>query len=261
MKGIVLGMAMAALIAGPAAAKMVEEKVPYEVDGKKFQGVLVYNDAVKTKRPAILMSPDWSGMSAKNVKEAARLAGRSYVIFVADMFGTDYHPKNAKEMGAASGAIRKDLPAERARIAKALSLLIERGNKAGVIDANKVGAIGFCFGAAPVLDLARAGDASKVKAIVTFHGDLTTSDPGADKVTQKILVLHGANDPVVPQKARDAFEDEMKKAKVDYEMVVFSNTVHSFTDPTAKVPGVAMYNPKVARQSFSMMRSFLRANL
>lgn len=261
MKRLVLGMAMAALVAGPATAKMVEQKVPYEVDGKKLQGVLVYNDAVKTKRPAILMSPDWSGMSAKNVREARRLAGRSYVIFVADMFGTDYHPKSAKEMGAATGAIRKDLPMERARIAKALSLLLELGNKDGLIDPKKVGAMGFCFGAAPVLDLARAGGADNVKAIVTFHGDLTTSEPGASKVKSKILVLHGANDPVVPQKARDAFEDEMKAAKVDYEMVVFANTVHSFTDPTAKVPNVAMYNPKVARESYAMMRSFFRSNL
>ncbi len=259
MRGLVLGLAAAALIAGPAAAKMVEQKVPYEIDGKKFQGVLVYDDAVKAKRPAILMAPDWAGVQPKNVTQAKRVAGKSYVVFVADMFGADYHPKSAKEMGAASGAIKKDIPMMRARIEKGLSLLLEQGGKAGVIDPKKVAAIGFCFGGGNVLELARAG--ADVKAVVTFHGDLAAEHPDASKVKGKVLVLHGADDPVVPQKARNAFEDEMKAAKVDYEMVVFANTVHSFTDPTAKFAGTAMYNAKVATESYRLMRGFFRRSL
>ncbi len=259
MKRLVLGFAMAALVAGPAAAKMVEQKVPYEIDGKKFQGVLVYDDAVKKKRPAVLMAPDWAGVAPKNVTQAKRVAGKSYVVFVADMFGADYHPKSPKEMGAASGAIKKDVPMERARIEKGLALLLDLGNKQGLIEPGKVAAIGFCFGGGNVLELARAG--ADVKAVVTFHGDLTTEEPGASKVKSKILVLHGADDPVVPQKARNAFEDEMKAAKVDYQMVVFANTVHSFTDPTAKFKGTAMYNPAVAREAYAMMRGFFRRNL
>jgi dienelactone hydrolase len=259
MRGMVMGLAVAALVCAPASAKMVQQKVPYEIDGKKFQGMLVYDDSVKTKRPAILMAPDWSGVSGKSVQQAVHAAGKSYVIFVADMFGADYHPKSAKEMGAASGAIRKDIPMMRTRIEKGLDLLLDLGNKAGAIDANKVGAIGFCFGGGNVLELARTG--ANVKAVVTFHGDLAAEHPDASKVKSKILVLHGANDPVVPQKARNAFEDEMKAAKVSYEMVVFANTVHSFTDPTAKFKGTAEYNAPVARESYAMMRSFFRRNL
>jgi dienelactone hydrolase len=259
MRNLVLGVAVAALMAGPAAAKMVEQKVPYEIDGKKFQGVLVYNDAVKAKRPAILMAPDWAGVAPKNVKQAARLAGKSYVIFVVDMFGTDYHPKTPEEMGAASGAIGKDIPMMRTRIEKGLSMLLDAGGKAGVINPGKVGAIGFCFGGGNVLELARTG--ANVKAVVTFHGDLAAKQPDASKVKGKVLVLHGADDPFVPQKARNAFEDEMKAAKVDYEMVVFANTVHAFTDPTAKFAGQAMYNAKAARESYALMRSFFRRNL
>jgi dienelactone hydrolase len=256
MRGLVLGIAALALASGPVAAKMVEQKVAYEVDGKKFEGVLIYDDGVKAKRPAVLMAPDWMGVSAQSLTQAKLVAGKRYVIFVADMYGADIRPKNPQEAGPAAGAVRNNVSATRARINKALDAFLAEANKKGVIDATKTAAIGFCFGGGNVLELARGG--RDIDAVVTFHGELTTSavsTPGTIK--PRILVLHGADDPFVQKEARDKFEAEMKAAKADYNIVAFGGAVHSFTSPGANQPGRNMYNAKVAKLSYDMMRDFL----
>jgi len=255
MRSWVLGVAAAALLSAPAEAAMVEKKIGYEVDGKKYEGVLVYDDSVKGKRPAVLMSPDWLGVTQKSLDQAKVVAGKRYVVFVADMYGVGAAPKNPQEAGPASGQIRNNVALTRARIHKALDTFLAEGNKAGLIDQKKLAAIGFCFGGGNVLELAR--DGADLKAVVTFHGDLTTSAvDGPGKIKSRILVLHGADDPLVPKAARDKFEDEMKGAKADYQVVAFGNTVHSFTDPTAKFPPNAVYNEKSAKLAYQMMRDF-----
>jgi dienelactone hydrolase len=152
--------------------------------------------------------------------------------------------------------VRGNVALTRARASKALDSFLGEANKAKLVDAKKLAAIGFCFGGGNVLELARSG--ADIKAVVTFHGDLTTSAvEGPGKIKSRILVLHGADDPSQPKAARDKFEEEMKAAKADYQVVAFGGAVHSFTDPTAKVPGRNEYNAKVAKLSYAMMRDFL----
>jgi dienelactone hydrolase len=250
-----LGLAAAALLSAPAGAAMVEKKIGYEIEGKKYEGVLVYDDRIKGKRPAVLMSPDWFGVTKKSIDQAKVVAGKRYVVFVADMYGVGAAPRTPQEAGPASGQIRNNVALTRTRIHKALDTFLAEGNKAGLIDRKKLAAIGFCFGGGNVLELAR--DGTDLKAVVTFHGDLTTSTvEGPGKIKSRILVLHGADDPLVPKAARDKFEDEMKAAKADYQLVAFGNTVHSFTDPTAKFPPNAVYNEKSAKLAYAMMRDF-----
>lgn len=247
--------ALLAVVAGPAAAAMVAEKVPYTLDGKSFEGVLVYDDATKAARPAVVMAPNWMGVTSAAVDKAKMLAGGKYVLFVADMYGVDVRPKNGKEAGAASGAVHKDLAVEQARINKALDVLLAEGQKRGIVDADRVAAIGFCFGGSNVLEMARSG--RDIKGVVTFHGSIQSSHPDASKIKAKLLILHGADDPYVPQSAREAFEAEMKaNPKVDWELVAFSGTVHSFTDPSANAPGQAMYNPRSTERAYRMMYDF-----
>lgn len=255
MRSWALGVAAAALLSVPAGAAMVEKKIGYEVDGKQFEGVLVYDDSVKGKRPAVLMSPDWLGVTSKSLDQAKIVAGKRYVVFVADMYGVGAAPKNPQEAGPAATQIRNNVALTRSRMHKALDTLVAEGNKEKLIDPKKLAAIGFCFGGGNALELAR--DGTDLKAVVTFHGELTTSTvEGPGKVKSRILVLHGADDPIVPKAARDKFEDEMKAAKADYQVVAFGNTVHSFTDPTAKFPPAAVYNEKSAKLAYAMMRDF-----
>lgn len=248
---LALGTVLLASAAGVAQAKIVADKVDYTIDGAKFQGVLVYDDAVSGKRPAVVMAPDYMGVSPYAIDQAQALAGSKYVFFVADMYGAGIRPKNTTEAGAAARKVRADNTVGM-RINKALDVLLAEGEKRGIVDPTKTAAIGFCFGGGNVLDLARSG--RDIKAVVTFHGDLKTTHPeDAKNIKAHVLVLQGADDPVVPEAARNAFEKEMKDGHVkDWEMVVFANTVHSFTIVSANRPG-NMYNPVAAKRAYALM--------
>ena len=259
MRRLVFAFAVLTFVARGAAAEMVERKVGYDIDGKKFEGVLVYDDSVKAKRPAILMEPDWAGVGTKAMAQAREVAGKDYVVFIADVFGVGYAPQNTQEMQAASRAVHGDINLSRARGGKALDVMLAEGNKLGIIDPTKMAGIGFCFGGGILLDLAREG--RDFKALTVFHITYPqTVDPaGAAKVKGAVLVLHGADDPVTPRKAISALEDELDAAQVRWQAVLFSNTVHSFTDVTATDPAafkVQRYDAAVSKRAYAMMRDF-----
>jgi dienelactone hydrolase len=124
-------------------------------------------------------------------------------------------------------------------------------------DRKKIAAIGYCFGGMTVLELARSG--ADVTGVVSFHGALATPHPeDARNIKAKVLVLHGADDPNVPMAQVTAFQDEMRKAKVDWQMIFYGGAVHSFTNPDAgsdSSRGVA-YNEKADRRSWEHMMLF-----
>src|SRR5690348_9078055 len=163
-----------------AHAAMRSETVAYAVDGKAMQGVLVWDDAVKTPRPGLLMVPDWTGINATNIDFAKSIAGRDYVIFMGDMYGKDLRPKNNTEAQAAVKPLMANRPQLRKRVVAAFDELRKLAAKqAPPIDADKLAAIGFCFGGTSVLDLARSG--TNVAAVVSFHGGLATDDSALAK--------------------------------------------------------------------------------
>src|SRR5690348_7650 len=129
-----------------AHAAMRSETVAYAVDGKAMQGVLVWDDAVKTPRPGLLMIPDWTGINATNIDFAKQIAGHDYVIFMGDMYGKDLRPKNNKEAQAATRPLYADRPLLRKRVVVAFDELKALAAKhAAPIDASRFAAIGFCF--------------------------------------------------------------------------------------------------------------------
>jgi dienelactone hydrolase len=257
--GIAL-MGLATAMSGAASADMVDKKISYKISGKNYVGVLVYDDSVASKRPAVLMAPNWRGVTKGAVIKAKLLAGRKYVIFVADMYGAKIRPKNNKEASKAAGLLRKNIPLMRTRINKAMDVLLAQGTKLCLTNNAKTAAIGFCFGGGNVLELARSG--RDVQGIVSFHGDLKTATPeDAKNIKGKVLVLHGADDPFQPKANRDALEAEMRAAKVDWQLIAFGGAVHSFTDPDAKYKGKAEYNEKVAKRAYAIMYDFLAETL
>ena len=249
----VLGV-MVGLMALTATAKPVQKPVKYELDGTKFEGVLVYDDAVKGSRPGLVMVPNWLGINAPSLKHATEIAGKQYIVFVTDMYGESVRPKNQQEAGQAAGAVKGDRNLMRARVNKALEVLRTEGKAAGV-DTKKLGAIGFCFGGTSVLELARSG--TPIAGVVSFHGGLDAPMPATEgAVKAKVLALHGADDPYVPAAEVSGFEDEMRKAKVDWELVAYGGAVHSFSEREANAPGQAQYNEKAAKRSFLAMNNF-----
>lgn len=242
---------LCATLGGLAEAAVVAKPVPYEIDGEAFEGVLVYDDSVSTPRPGLLAVPNWMGVNEDTVKKAARAAGDKYVVFLADMYGKSIRPSNADEARAAATTVRSDRALMRKRAQVAVEVLKARSSEVA-LDVSKLGAIGFCFGGGTVLELARSG--ASLKGFVSFHGNLDTPNPAdAQNIKAPVLVLHGADDPAVPQAQVDGFIAEMKAAKTDWQLVSYGGAVHSFTNPKANVPGSNQYHPVVAARAFKAM--------
>ena len=256
MKHLLAAWILGAVFATPAPAAMVTKNIDYAVGGKPMQSVLVYDDAVKTPRAGLVMTPDWLGINENNLALAKQIAGKDYVVLVADVYSTAVRPKNPDEAGAATKemyAHRADL---RARIAAALEQLKAQAGKAP-LDGKHWGAFGFCFGGATTLDLARSG--ADVQGVVSFHGNLSTDDPAlAKNIKAKVLVLHGADDKFESPEQIAGFQQEMRDAKVDWQFVAFGGAVHCFAIPSAhgEVPGCE-YNERAARRGLALMHSFL----
>ena len=146
----------------------MEKKVPYQTNGRQFEGMIVYDESVKAKRPAIFMQPDWKGVCDDTIAQARIVAGRDYVVLMADMFGAGYgeKPKTQPELMASMRAVHEDLAFTIACGAKAYDTLLAEANKLGLIDAGKEAAIGYCAGGGFILEQARAG--ADFKAALCF---------------------------------------------------------------------------------------------
>ncbi|WP_068830720.1 dienelactone hydrolase family protein [Pseudomonas sp. BMS12] len=239
-------------LASLAEAGVVVKAVPYEIDGEAYEGLLIYDDKVSGPRPGLLMVPNWLGVNEASAKKAARAAGDQYVVFMADLYGKAIRPSNPDEAKVAANFLRSDRALMRLRTQAALAVLKRQPE----IDPEQLAAIGFCFGGGAILELAR--DGAPLKAFVSFHGNLDTPHPeDARQIKAPVLVLHGAEDPAVPQAQVDGFIAEMKAAKVDWQLVSYGGAVHSFTNPLANVPGRNEYHPVVAARAFKAMNDLL----
>lgn len=248
-------LALVAAFASPLQAAMVSRPIDYEVGGKKMRSVLVYDDAAKTPRPGLVMTPDWVGLTSDNLALAEKIAGKDYVILVADVYGADAQPQTPEQAGATTKALYQKRGELRARIAGALAQLKAQAGKAP-LDGKHWGAFGFCFGGATTLDLARSG--ADVAGVVSFHGNLSTDDPQlAKNVKAKVLVLHGADDQFESPEQIAGFQQEMREAKVDWQFLSYGGAVHCFAIPSAdgSTPG-CQYDERTAKRAFAQMRTF-----
>ncbi len=235
------------------SAAIKTETVEYKQGDTTLKGFLAYDDGSADKRPAVIIVHEWWGVTDYTKRRAHDVAALGYVAFVADMFGQGRTAKDAKEAGALAGAIKGDPALLRARAQAALDVV----NNHPLVDADRVAAMGYCFGGTIALEMARAG--MPLLGVVSFHGTLATKNPAQpDTLKAKVLALHGADDPMVPHEEVLAFAREMQDAKADWQLVVYGNAVHSFTNPDAdkfNIPGVA-YNQRADRRSWEDMKDF-----
>ncbi len=236
-----------------AFAALHKEVVEYKHGDVVLEGYLVHEDTIKENRPGILVVHDWMGLGSYAKRRADQLAGLGYVVFAVDMYGKGIRPKNTDEAAAQAAIYRQDRQLMRARVNAGLDVLM----KQPYVDVKRIAAIGYCFGGGTVLELARSG--ADIAGVVSFHGNLDTPHPeDAKNIKTKVLVLHGADDPFVPQKDVDAFWEAMKQTDMDWQLVLYSGAVHAFTnidsgnDPST---GVA-YNEKADKRSWRAMQIF-----
>jgi dienelactone hydrolase len=241
---------------------MAEKKVPYEFNGRQFEGMIVYDDGTTTKRPIVFMQPDWKGVSAETIGQARAVAGKDYVVLMADMFGQGYgaKQKTQDELRAGMLAVHKDLPFTIACGGKAYDTLLAGADELGIADTGKVAAVGYCAGGGYALEQARAG--ADFKALVVLH--VTNPNPVVAgtpcNIKGRVLAIHGSADPITPKAKMDAFEDELTQAKVDWQVMMFGGAVHSFCDLTANAQA-QRYDEKLCRKSYRLMRDFFTETL
>jgi dienelactone hydrolase len=203
----------------------------------------------------VLVFHEGLGLGDFAMQRARRLAGLGYVAFAADMFGDRRQAHDPQEAGALIGPLRGNPAALRQRARAAVSVLAALPE----VDANRIAAIGFCFGGAVALELAR--DNADLKAVVSFHGVLTSKSPAREgEVKAAILVLTGADDPLAPPDQVLAFADEMRAAKVrDWQVETYGNALHGFTNPSAdgSIMRAALHDPRADRRSWASMQRLL----
>jgi dienelactone hydrolase len=252
-----LGGAVALILFSLTAveAKVVTQTVTYRQDGTVMRGFLACDDGLTGKRPGVLVVHEWWGLNDFARERAVKLAGLGYVALAADMYGGGATTRDREEAGKLAGALRGNPDLLRARVQAALKVLAADPR----VDPKRLAAIGFCFGGTTVLELAYSG--ADLAGVVSFHGGLPRPQPGDfQPLKAKILVLHGADDPQVTAADITAFEQAMRRAGADWQMVFFGGAVHSFTNPAAghnRAAGAA-YDSRAARRSWRCMQEFLR---
>lgn len=225
------------------------ETLTYEFHGKTFESTFAFDRSMTRPRGAVLIVPNWMGPSEYFTRMAKTIADQGYTAMVADIYGVDVRPTEAREASQAAGDLRSgDRTELRERAAKALEVL--RGHR--TVDASKIVAIGFCFGGGTVLEMAR--DGAEIRAAISLHGNLDSPRPAeSGDIRCKVYAFHGAADPYVPDEDVEAFVQEMRQAGADWSLMQFGGVVHSFTNPNANSEG-SRYDPTAARQSWALMR-------
>ncbi len=229
---------------------MKERKIDFASGGRAFAGSFFEPEtAGTTPRPGVMVLHGGAGVGDHERDRARMLTELGYVAFAPDLFGEVFESR-ARGFEVITSLVT-DPGVLRARLSDALACVRARPT----MDASRVAAIGFCFGGLAVLELARSG--ADLRAVVSFHGGLTTrapAEPGS--VRAPILVCTGAADPFVTREHRSAFEDEMARANADWQLCVHAHATHGFTERNAQRPGSQYHEPS-DRRSWQAMRAFL----
>ena len=245
-------------VALPAAAAVHTERVEYFDGDVALQGYLAYDDASAERRPGVLLIHEWWGLTEHPQERAERLAKEGYVAFALDMYGKGVVTRDPAEAGKLARAFYTDPDLARSRAAAGLETLRNHP----LCDGSRVAVLGFCFGGSMALELARSG--ADVRGAISFHGGLSTQRPaGKSVVKASVLVLHGADDPMVKPDQVQGFIDEMRAAGVDWQLVQYGGAVHSFTNPAAgdDPSRGSAYNADADRRSWEALLSFLDERL
>jgi dienelactone hydrolase len=262
MRTMMAAALYALVMTANAHAAIREEPVTYQDGNTTMKGFVVYDDAVQGKRPGIVMVPEWWGITKHMHNEAQKFAQQGYTAFIADMYGDGKVADNPNDAGALSTLVMKDPKVMEARFNAAQAQLSRHLS----VDPARIGAVGYCFGGAVVLNMARAG--ADLDAVAGFHASLglNTPAPAPGTVKAKILVLNGAEDPFVKREEYEALKKDFDAAKAEYRVIEYPGAVHAFTNPEATELGQKFsipirYDAQVDREAKAEALKFFAANL
>jgi dienelactone hydrolase len=228
-----------------AHAEIRTEWVEYKQGDTPLKGYLAYDDSLTGKRPGILLVHYWGGLSETTLNDARTIAKAGYVVFAEDIYGKDVLPKTMPEMQATSAIYDNNRPLMRARAKAGFDVL--RANP--MVDAAKIAVVGYCFGGTVGVEFAETG--APIAGLVTVHGSFRGFTPGAAKnIKGRVLILHGAEDEVAPLPEVNALVNDLRAAKIDWQLELYSGTHHGFTTPTNPSEARADRESKVTMARF-----------
>jgi len=226
---------------------MQTRALDYRNGTQTLSGILFHDESAGGTRPGIVVFPDARGIGEHAIERARRLAGLGFVVLVADLYGNGMSARDTAHAWQMMDELRSEVMRWHGRAQAALDVLTSQEN----VDSTRLAAIGFCFGGSTALELARSG--APLAAVVSFHGGLRSKQPeDARNIKAKVLVCHGARDPLVPRAQLTAFEEEMSKTDVDWQVHEYGGALHAFTNPYADAEGMA-YSASADRRSWNAM--------
>jgi len=235
--------------------QLKEENITYNGDSITMDGYVVYDENKEGARPAIIVVPEWWGLNDYPKMRARELAKLGYIAMAIDMYGNGAQADNPDSATKISAPFYTDPQMAKRRFDAALNKL----KSLPQVDTSKLAAIGYCFGGAQVLTMAKLGD--NLKGVVSFHGNLNVVHANKDLLKAAILVCHGGTDPFVPETEVIEFKKEMDSIGADYTFKVYEGATHAFTNPASTANGKKFnlplaYNPAADTASWNEMKGF-----
>ena len=234
-------------------AEVQSKAVEYQYEDMTLTGYLYWDDKLSGKRPGVLVIHEWWGLNDYAKKRARMLAELGYVAFAADMYGNNQvtvKPDQAREW---MQEVTADVEGWRERAL----LGLEQLKASGLVDDDRLAAIGYCFGGATVLHMAYAN--APVKGVVSFHGALPAApEEVKGKIGPRILVLHGQADTFIAPEVVTNFRNKLEEAGADWEMNTYGGVRHGFTNPDAGMFGIdnLAYDKSADERSWARMQGF-----
>jgi dienelactone hydrolase len=236
-------------------ASLKEENVSYERNGITMNGFVVYDENIKGPRPAILVVHEWWGLNDYPKMRARKLAELGYIAMAVDMYGNGKTADNPTDAGKMAGPFYQDLQMTKSRFDAAVAKLKTYSET----DSSNIAAIGYCFGGAVVLNVARLGE--NLKGVVSFHGNLVGAPADKNLLKAKILVCHGADDQFVKPTEVAQFKKQMDSIGANYTFKQYAGATHAFSNPNATAAGEKFklpirYNAAADTASWNDMKEF-----
>ena len=218
-----------------------------------LEGYLAYDDSSSDRRPGVLISHAWAGRGELEENKAELLAELGYVGFALDLYGQGVKGSGPEE----NAALMQPLLDDRAFLQERMLLALDILRKQKEVDGERIAAMGFCFGGLCVLDLARTG--ADALGVASFHGLLgSPGNTGDNKISAKVLVMHGWDDPMATPDQVLLLADELTAMGADWQIHAYGNTLHAFTNPAADNRGLGpVYNADADQRSWQSLQLFL----
>lgn len=232
------------------------EELSYQLDSLTMKGFVAYDASTDKKRPVVLIVHEWWGLNDYTKFRAKKLAELGYLAIAVDFYGNGLQADNPELAGKLATPFYQNPGMAKERFDAAL----QKVKLMSMADTNQVAAIGYCFGGAQVLNMAKLG--SPLKGVVSFHGNLIGVPIDKNLLKSAVLICHGNADPFVPVSEVTQFKKQMDSIAANYTFKGYEGATHAFTNPAATEMGKKFsipiaYNAAADSTSWNDMKDFL----